>query len=110
MLMREGSPQPISTKQPKLSRCVTRAGMISPGVRWSMYSERQRSWAARRDKMGRGAPASSCSIAVMRKQTDLFTREMMAISRTVCSFIPRAPSSRGMIPRQQPISTTRLWS
>jgi len=46
----------------------------------------------------------------MIKHTGRFTLEITAISRTVPSRIPIAPSSRGIIPFIMPRSTIRLCS
>ena len=56
----------------------------------------------------RGEPFSSAVISVITKQTGRFTLEITAISLTVPSFIPAAPSSRGIIPLIPPKSTIKL--
>ena len=53
-------------------------------------------------------PASFFLNSVITKHTGRFTLDMTAISLTVPSRIPIAPSSRGIIPFMQPRSTIRL--
>ena len=97
----------MSTKQPKPSRWVTRAGMTSPAVSERMYCSRHSCCAALRERTGQRLPSLCCPMLSMRKQTGLPTRESKAMSRTEPSAIPKAPSHRGMMPRQNPKSTTR---
>ena len=109
MGIRDGMPQPMSTKQPNGSRWVTQAGRMSPGRHASRYCAWQRSWAMRRDKMARGAPAASQVSSVTTKHTGLFTREIRAMSRVVPSRMPTAPSFRGITACMPGSSTHRLW-
>ena len=62
------------------------------------------------DKFAVILPNASRIKSVMIKHTGLFTREMMAMSRTVPSRMPSAPSSRGIMPRIHLRSTMRLCS
>ena len=108
MPIREGTPQPMSTKAPKGSRWVTTAGMIMPGRSPASMASRAARWARRRESRGRRAPSASSSPSTV-KQTGLPTRERMAISRVVPSAMPRAASSRGITPVKGPTDTSRLW-
>ena len=94
----EGIPQPTSTKQPNCSRWVTLAGIISPGVKLSMYSDLHCSWTILLDKTAVSFPFLSQLIAIILKQTGLLTFDIRAISRVVPSSIPIAPSILGIIP------------
>ena len=107
---RETIPQPISANAPNGSKCVMRTGITSPQVSPAMYSAMQRSCAFRRDNTAVILPNASRIKSVMIKHTGLFTREMMAMSRTVPSRMPSAPSSRGIMPRIHLRSTMRLCS
>lgn len=85
---RETIPQPISANAPNGSKCVMRTGITSPQVSPAMYSAMQRSCAFRRDNTAVILPNASRIKSVMIKHTGLFTREMMAMSRTVPSRMP----------------------
>ncbi len=101
-------PQPMSAKAPKLSRWVTRASITSPGLSLEIRSSRHFCWAARRERTAVTVPSSFFSKPVTRKQTGRLTLDRMAMSRTVPSRIPSAPSARGMTPFMPPKSTQRL--
>ena len=107
---RETMPQPMSAKAPNGSRWVMRTSITSPRVRPDIYCARQRSCALRRESTAVIRPAASRMKSVTTKHTGLLTREMMAMSRTVPSRMPSAPSSRGMMPRMHFKSTIRLCS
>ena len=102
------TPQPTSANAPNGSRCVTRAGITSPGVRRLRKARLHSSCAARRESRAVVAPFSSLKKPCTRKHTGLFTRERIAISRAVPSRIPTAPSSRGISPFMHPRSIIRL--
>ena len=94
----EATPHPRSTKAPKGSNRVTRAGITSPGASRARYSSRQRSCAARRESTGRAIPLPSSSKPVTVKHTGLPTRVRTAISRVEPSARPAAASSWGITP------------
>ena len=104
----ETMPQPMSANTPKGSMWVMRAFITSPGERRRTNSSRHFSWAARRESRAVIRPYSSRVKSSTKKHTGRFTRERMAMSRTVPSLMPRAPSSRGMSPRMNFKSTIKL--
>ena len=99
------TPQPTSTKAPKGARWVTVAGRTVPAGQASRAS-RARSWARRRERVRRKGASST---PVTTQAVGLPTRERMEISRAVPSRMPRAASSRGMVPVKAPRRTTRSW-
>ena len=105
---RETMPQPMSAKTPKGSMWVTLASITSPGESLRTNSSRHFSWAARRESSAVMRPYSSRIKSCTKKHTGRFTRERMAISRTLPSLMPIAPSSRGIRPRINFRSTIRL--
>ena len=104
--MRDTTPHPTSTKAPKPSRWVTVAGRTVPGGQPSS-SARASSWARRRERVSWGGAPSATPVTV--KEMGFPTRERMAISRAVPSRMPRAASSRGMVPVKGPRFTSRSW-
>lgn len=104
--MRDTTPHPTSTKAPKPSRWVTVAGRTVPGGQRSS-SARASSWARRRERVSWGGAPSATPVTV--KEMGFPTRERMAISRAVPSRMPRAASSRGMVPVKGPRFTSRSW-
>ena len=106
---RETMPQPMSAKAPKVSRWVILAFTISPGTKVETYSLHAQLLGGPAGKKGDGCFPSSFLKSRHKKADGTVHPEMTAISRTLPSFMPMAPSSRGINPRMQPQSTTRLW-
>ena len=102
-------PQPMSTKQPNCSRCVTLAPIISPGVSFDTYSLSASSCAAFLDRIANGSLPVSSIFGIL-KQTGFPTLDISAISRVAPLSMPIAPSLRGIIPFIQPRSTCILCS
>ncbi len=96
--MRLVTPQPRSTNAPNFSRWVTRAGSTAPGGAFSSSHAMACSWAARRERVSRGLPPPSVSMAVMVKLVGFPTRERMAMSRSAPLMEGWMASSRGMVP------------
>ena len=105
----EGRPQPMSTKHPKGSRCVTFAGITSPDVSVLIYRSMHSSCARRLDNLHMTSPFS-WTISVTLKHTVLFTLESNAMSFVLPSCIPIAPSDLGIIPLPKGSSTIMLCS
>ena len=105
--MREVKPHPRSTKAPKLSRWVTRAGITSPGALCSRSHAMACSWARRRERTGRGLPPPSTERSVMVKQVGFPTRERTAMSRSAPLTAGWTASRRGITPSCPPKRTKR---
>ena len=106
MPMSDGTPQPASTNAPNGSRCVTRAGITSPGRRESSSRSCAFCWTMVRDSHAVGGSVLS-SISVTTKQVGLPTRDRMAISRVSPSATPSAQDTRGRMPCAMPRSNSR---
>lgn len=104
--MRDTTPHPTSTKAPKPSRWVTVAGRTVPAGSGAVLPE-PAPWARRRERVSWGGAPSATPVTV--KEMGFPTRERMAISRAVPSRMPRAASSRGMVPVKGPRFTSRSW-
>ena len=100
----------MSINAPNFSRWVTFASITSPFLRLSKNSFLHFSCTLLRDSMANVLPKTSRSKPIMLKHMLLPTLEMSAISLTVPSSIPIAPSSRLIIPLITPKSICKLCS